>query len=280
MTAGYVRTGIDLGGTKISVLAFDKSDSVIAHERLATPRNDYDGVVRTIRELVEQFETRFGQSTVGIGMPGSISPQTGRVQNANSIWMNGRDFQNDVDQALKRPVRLANDANCFALSEATDGAARDAGIVFGVILGTGCGGGIVVNRKLLVGPHNIAGEWGHNPLPWPRPDEHPGPECWCGRTGCLETWISGTGLEQDYLHATGAELSGQDIAEAAAAGDPDAEAALERLTDRLARGLAHVANMIDPDVIVLGWRSVELDTALRQDRGPHAALCLCGHTPN
>ncbi len=246
------RIGIDLGGTKISAIALDEADQVLVHDRLATPRNDYDGVIHCIADMISKIEGLHGNSTVGIGMPGSISPITGKVQNANSTWMNGRDFQTDIERALDRPVRLANDANCFALSEAIDGAGRDAAVVFGVILGTGCGGGLAINKQPLAGPHNIAGEWGHNPLPWSTSEEHPGPQCWCGRNGCMETWVSGTGLERDHNLATGQTWSGATIAEAAAKGDDGAVASLARHADRLARGLAHVVNVIDPDIIVLG----------------------------
>ncbi len=249
---GLLRIGIDLGGTKISVIALNSDDEVLFHNQTLTPRNDYEGVIRSIKDLVGEIESQYGTATVGIGMPGSISPATGNVQNANSVWMNGRDFRNDAETALARKVRLANDANCFALSEAVDGAAAGAAVVFGVIIGTGCGGGLVINKRLLSGPHNIAGEWGHNPLPWPTREEHPGPACWCGRNGCMETWVSGTGLEQDHRRTTGQSKSGVAIATAAAKGDVAATASLDRHADRLARGLAHVINIIDPDVIVLG----------------------------
>lgn len=247
-----LRIGIDFGGTKISGIVFNADDEVLAHEHRATPKGDYDGVIHCIRDLVSQFENRFGAASVGIGMPGSISPKTQNVQNSNSTWMNGRDLQRDIDRALDRTVRLANDANCFALSEAIDGAARDARTVFGVILGTGCGGGIVVEKSLLVGPHNIAGEWGHTPLPWSGPAEYPGQTCWCGRTGCMETWVSGSGLQQDFFRTTGNKLTGEEISDAAQSGNAQAAASLDRLADRLARGLAVVVNVVDPDVIVLG----------------------------
>jgi fructokinase len=246
------RIGIDLGGTKISGIVLGKGGAVLAHQRTATPKNDYGAVLQTISDLVTTLENAHGPATVGIGMPGSITPATGKVQNANSTWMNGQDFENDISGILTRPVRLANDANCFVLSEATDGAAADAAIVFGVIIGTGCGGGLVVNGRIVAGPHNISGEWGHNPLPWPRADEYPGPQCWCGRRGCMETWVSGTGLENDYRQSTGERLTGQQIAQAATDGDTTAIASLDRHLDRLARGLAHVVNIIDPEAIVLG----------------------------
>jgi fructokinase len=246
------RIGIDLGGTKISAIVFDEADTVLAHKRIATPRDDYRAVLADITTLVGELEAEHGSASVGIGMPGSISPASGRVQNANSTWMNGRDFQADLQASLNRHLKLANDANCFALSEAVDGAGSDAAVVFGVILGTGCGGGLVINKQVLTGPHNIAGEWGHNPLPWPTEQEHPGPKCWCGRSGCMETWLSGSGLERDHAEITGKSLSGQDIAAAADTGDAAARASMARHLNRLARGLAHVVNLIDPGVIVLG----------------------------
>ncbi|NNE21173.1 MAG: ROK family protein [Rhizobiales bacterium] len=246
------RIGIDLGGTKISAIVLDETDTVLDHKRVPTPRNDYKAVLACITDLVDELEASHGAASVGIGMPGSISPASGRVQNANSTWMNGQDFQTDMEASLNRHLRLANDANCFALSEAVDGAASDATVVFGVILGTGCGGGLVVNKQALAGPHNIAGEWGHNPLPWPTSQEHPGPRCWCGRSGCMETWLSGSGLQRDHTDVTGQILSGEDIVAAAEAGDPGARSTLQRHLGRLARGLAHVVNLIDPGVIILG----------------------------
>lgn len=246
------RMGIDLGGTKISAIVFDEADTVLVHKRIATPRNDYNAVLASITRLVSELEKEHGNASVGIGMPGSISPTSGRVHNANSTWMNGQDFQADLEASLNRRLRFANDANCFALSEAVEGAGNDAAVVFGVILGTGCGGGLVINQRVLAGPHNIAGEWGHNPLPWPTDTEHPGPQCWCGRNGCMETWLSGSGLERDHAEVTGEDRSGQDIAAAADAGDAAARSSMARHLNRLARGLAHVVNLIDPGVIILG----------------------------
>ncbi|MGI9463111.1 MAG: ROK family protein, partial [Aestuariivirgaceae bacterium] len=262
------RIGIDLGGTKISAIVFDQSDDVLAHKRIPTPRDDYTAVVESIGQLVDQLEKEFGSSSVGIGMPGSICPATGRVQNANSVWMNGQDFRADMESSLDRPVQFANDANCFALSEAVDGAGINARTVFGVVIGTGCGGGVVIDRQPLAGPNNIAGEWGHNPLPWPTRDEHPGPQCWCGRTGCMETWLSGSGLERDHADVTGTSLSGEEIAATAHGGDPAAKASLDRHTNRLARGLAHGVNLCDPDVSVLGGGLSNLDHL--DDRLPDA----------
>ncbi len=251
-----VRVGIDLGGTKIAALALGEDGRTLFRGRAPTPRGDYDAVIAAIAGLVERAEraagAQAGSALVGVGMPGSVSPRTGKAQNANSTWINGRDFAADLKAALARPLRLANDANCFALSEATDGAAAGARSVFGVIIGTGCGGGVVVNGRILPGLNRIGGEWGHNPLPWPGGDEHPGPECWCGRRGCLETWISGTGLQRDFREHTGRALTGEEIAAAAGAGDEAARAALARHADRLARGLAQVVNILDPEVIVLG----------------------------
>ena len=209
---------------------------------------------------------------IGIAVPGSISPLTGLMQNANSTWLNGRAFDRDLAVALATPVRLANDANCFALSEAIDGAAENARIVFGVILGTGCGGGVVVDGRLLDGPRGIGGEWGHNPLPWTTSDEYPGPSCWCGRKGCLETWVSGPGMAADHARVTTEILTAQEIAARAGCGNGTARATLSRHADRLARGLAHVVNIIDPDVLVLGGGLSKLShlyEQLPQLMGPH-----------
>jgi fructokinase len=252
-TAGTCRIGIDLGGTKIAGIALDGTGATLAEYRTASPRADYGATIAAIGAVVQHLEQAAGrQGSIGIGMPGSVSPATGRVQNANSTWLNGRDLKADLEAHLGRPVRLANDANCFALSEATDGAAAGVPSVFGVIIGTGCGGGIVINGRLIDGPRGIGGEWGHNPLPWAEPSEHPGQTCWCGRPGCLETWVSGTGMAADHTRVTGIELTGPAIADAAAAGDAAARATLARHASRLARGLSHVVNLIDPHVIVLG----------------------------
>ena len=254
--ARLARIGIDLGGTKIAAIALNEAGKALFSARVPTPRGDYEGVIAAITRLVDEAEEAAGlparSAAVGLGMPGSISARTGLVQNANSTWLNGRPFAQDLKAALQRSIRLANDANCFALSEAADGAGRGAKTVFGVIVGTGCGGGLVVDGRILSGRNRIGGEWGHNPLPWPREDEHPGPRCWCGRRGCLETWISGSGLERDFAAVTGRKLTGEEIASAAAHGDAPAAAALERHAERLARGLAHVVNLFDPEVIVLG----------------------------
>ncbi len=249
---GGLRIGIDLGGTKIAGIVFDAGDTVIAEERHAAPRNDYLATIASIADIVKTLETAAGGSaTIGIGMPGSISPVTGRVQGSNSVWLNNMPFAEDTQAALGRAARFANDANCFTLSEAVDGAAAGAASVFGVIMGTGCGGGIISHGRIVDGPNRTGGEWGHVPLPWSGPDEHPGPQCWCGRYGCLETWISGSGLERDFAEATGRTLSGPEIA-ARAPTDPDCQAALDRHVSRTGRALAMIVNIVDPEVIVLG----------------------------
>ncbi|KZD09669.1 ROK family protein [Oceanibaculum pacificum] len=249
-----MRLGIDLGGTKIEIIALnERTGEALLRERVPTPQGDYDGTLRAIAGLVRMAEQRTGRrGTVGIGIPGTISPATGLIKNANSVCLIGHALDKDLEAILDRPVRLANDANCFALSEATDGAAAGAGVVFGAILGTGCGGGIVVDGRPLVGPNSIAGEWGHTPLPWPQDAERPGPRCYCGLDGCLETFLSGGGLALDYNAATGQSLTSPDICAAAAQGEEAAELALQRYEDRLARALASMMNILDPDVIVLG----------------------------
>lgn len=248
-----VRIGIDLGGTKIAGVVLGRDGTVMAEHRIAAPRRDYATTVHAIGDMVARLEQMASaHGTVGIGMPGSVSPASGLVQNANSTWLNGQPFARDVEAHLGRPVRMANDANCFALSEAADGAAAGAASVFGVILGTGCGGGLVFNGRLIDGPHSIGGEWGHNPLPWAAIDEHPGPRCWCGRNGCMETWVSGPGLEADHARFTGLQIASEEIADRAGRGDAQAQASLDRHASRLARGLAHVVNIFDPHIIVLG----------------------------
>jgi fructokinase len=248
-----MRIGVDVGGTKIEAIALAGNHRELARHRVATPRHDYEGTVRAIVDLVLELERRTGErGSVGVGIPGTISPATGLVKNANSIWLKGHALHEDLADRLERPVRMANDANCFALSEATDGAAAGAHIVFGVIVGTGTGGGIVVDGRVLEGRNAVAGEWGHNPLPWPHRDEFPGAACYCGRTGCIETFLSGPGLSRDYEAATGLSLESAAIVERAAAGEPDAEAAAARYEERMARALASIINVLDPDVIVLG----------------------------
>jgi len=248
-----IRIGIDLGGTKIEGVALSADGRMMAGRRIATPRDDYPGTVRAIAGLVAALEAEAGaRGTVGIGMPGAVSPATGLVKNANSTWLIGRPLQEDLDRAVGRTVRLANDANCFALSEACDGAAAGAEVVFGVIVGTGTGGGVAVRQRIITGPNAIAGEWGHNPLPWPEAEELPGAPCYCGRRGCIETWLSGPGLARDHERATGVRLDGEAIAALAAGGDAEAEATLRRYEARMARALASIINVLDPDVIVLG----------------------------
>ena len=251
--AAPMRVGIDLGGTKIAGVALAPDGRCLVEHRAAAPRHDYAATVKAVGDMVARLEAGAGaRGSVGIGMPGSLSPASGLVQNANSTWLNGRPFGRDLEAHLGRPVRLANDANCFALSEAVDGAGAGARSVLGVILGTGCGGGLVYDGAVIDGPRGIGGEWGHNPLPWPSPDEYPGPVCWCGRTGCMETWVSGPGLEADHARATGERITVEEIAAHAAAGEGNARATLDRHASRLARGLATVVNVFDPEVIVLG----------------------------
>jgi fructokinase len=248
-----MRIGVDLGGTKIEALALGDGDEELARRRVATPRDDYEATVAGVRELVFALESDTGRTgSVGIGHPGTVSPASGRIKNANSTWLNDRPLAEDLTDALGRELRLANDANCFALSEATDGAAAGTDIVFGVILGTGVGGGIVVHGEILTGVNAISGEWGHNPLPWPAPEEWPGPDCWCARTGCIETLLSGPGLRADFARATGETVEPPEIDRRATGGDDAAAAALGRYCDRLARALAAVINTVDPGVIVLG----------------------------
>ena len=255
-----MRIGVDLGGTKTEALALDSAGRELRRIRVPTPQQNYLATVATIAQLVQDIERDTGeQGTVGVGIPGTIVASTGLVKNANSTWLNGKPLRSDLSSALHREVRCANDANCFAISEATDGAAVGSEVVFGVILGTGCGGGLVMGGSLLTGPNGLAGEWGHTPLPWMTPDEWPGPQCYCGRRGCLETWISGTGFEQDFERVSGRSLRGTQIVAAANAGDAAAEAALVRLEDRIARGLSTVVNIIDPDVIVLGGGLSRID---------------------
>ncbi|MEO6806997.1 MAG: fructokinase [Edaphobacter sp.] len=253
MTKTEMRIGIDLGGTKIEALAIDDRGVELARHRIDTPRDDYAKTVAAIVDLVHRLETETGRrGTVGAGIPGSISRITGLVKNSNSTWLNGRPLDKDLTDALGREVRVANDANCFAVSEATDGAAAGKRVVFGVILGTGCGGGVAIDARVHDGPNGVAGEWGHNPLPWPRPEEYPGPMCYCGKRGCMEMWVSGTGIALDYRTATGSAKTTQAIESEFEAGDREAVAAMARFEARLARGLAQVINILDPDVIVIG----------------------------
>jgi fructokinase len=248
-----MRIGVDLGGTKIEAIALADDGRELARHRVPTPQGDYDGTVEAIAQLVAAVEREAGgRGSIGVGIPGTISPETGLIKGANSVVLIGRALDRDLARRLERPVRLANDANCFALSEASDGAARGAGVVFGAILGTGTGGGTVVHGTVLTGPNSIAGEWGHNPLPWPRDDERPGRACYCGRTGCIETFISGTGFAAWHRADSGEDLAPAEIVTRALAGDSRARTSLDRYEDRLARSLATVINLLDPDVIVLG----------------------------
>jgi fructokinase len=247
-----VRIGIDLGGSKIEGIAIDQNGATLVRRRIATPRNDYRATLHAVAGLVAVLEREAGASgTVGVGMPGTISPATGLVKNANSAWLNGQPLADDLPPILDRPVRFANDANCFALSEAVDGAAAGARVVFGVIVGTGTGGGLVVDGHVITGVNGIAGEWGHNPMPWPRPDEWPGPACYCGRSGCIECFLSGPGLVLDYASAD-ASVEADEVARRASEGEGHAMACIGRYEERMARALAGVINVVDPDVIVLG----------------------------
>ena len=248
-----MRIGIDLGGTKIEIIALDDAGVELARQRVATPQGDYSGILNTIAALISDVETTTKRrGSIGIGTPGSSSPATGLMRNSNSICLNGMPVKKDLENLLQRPIRMANDANCFALSEATDGAAQGAAVVFGVIVGTGTGAGVVVNRRVLTGPNAIAGEWGHNPLPWPQDNERPGPDCYCGKHGCIETFLAGPSFERDYAQATGNKVGAHEIVMLAEKSDTKAEQILLRYENRMARSLAHIINVLDPDVIVLG----------------------------
>ena len=245
-----LRIGIDLGGTKIEVLALDQQGGELFRERVTTPKNDYAGTLQTIKDLVNATEQELNQKcSVGICTPGSLSPNSNLLRNSNSTCLNQKPFKQDIEKLLSREVRISNDANCFALSEATDGAAQDAKIVFGVIIGTGCGGGIVVNHQVIDGPNSISGEWGHTTLPWPEEDEVNSTKCWCGQQNCLETFLSGSGLERDYYCSHGEQLSSVEIFQTT---DERAMQIVSRYEQRLAKSLAMIVNIIDPHVIVLG----------------------------
>lgn len=249
------RVGIDLGGTKIEGIALARDGSIAARHRVATPTAEgYEAIVAAVAALVRTIEVDAGcdGASVGVGTPGSLSRATGLVRNSNTVCLNGRALDRDLAAAIGRDVRIANDANCFALSEASDGAAAGAEVVFGVILGTGTGGGVVVRGDLVTGRNAIAGEWGHAPLPWPEDHERPGPACYCGRSGCIETFLSGPGLSRDHEETTGQHLDGREIVSRAGGGDPASEGTMKRYEHRLARALAMVIDVIDPDVIVLG----------------------------
>lgn len=248
-----MRIGIDLGGTKIEGIALDEDGKELVCHRITSPRGDYQATLDAVVSLVQQLEADTQQNgTVGIGIPGAISPATQLVKNANSTWLIGKPLRLDLQQTLKREVRIANDANCFVVSEATDGAGKDAEIVFGVIVGTGTGGGIFFRGKEITGINAIAGEWGHNPLPWPTSDEYPGRECYCGKRGCIETWLSGPGFTHDHQLHGGKGDTAEEIVALAAKGDVVAESTMQHYEDRMARALASVINIIDPDIIILG----------------------------
>ena len=255
-----MRIGIDLGGTKIEGIAIADDGTERLRRRIAAPRGDYAHTLTALTGLVHEIEQELGvRGTVGVGIPGTLSPATGLIKNSNSTWLTGRPLAEDLPRVLDRPVRFANDANCFTLSEATDGAAAGADVVFGVIIGTGTGGGIVIHRQVLVGANAVAGEWGHNPLPAARGTESPGPACYCGRNGCIETFLSGPALARDYAESGGATVTARDVADRAAAGESLADAALTRYEERMARALASVINLLDPDVIVLGGGLSNID---------------------
>jgi len=255
-----MRIGIDLGGTKIEGIAIDAIGRERLRRRVAAPRGDYQRTLAAVVDLVREIEREVGEhATVGVGIPGTISPSTGLVRNANSTWLIGEPLADDLPRLLDRPVRFANDANCFALSEASDGAAAGAAVVFGVIVGTGCGGGVVVRGEVIAGANGVAGEWGHNPIPAPREGEWPGPPCYCGRRGCIEQFLSGPALARDYRDAGGGAVTAADVAARASSGDAIADGALNRYEERMARALGSVINLLDPDVIVLGGGVSNID---------------------
>jgi fructokinase len=255
-----MRLGIDLGGTKIEIVALDNAGQVLDKTRTDTPKHSYEAIVKTIKELVTATESRLGLSgTVGLGIPGTISKETGLVKNANTVVLIGHPLDKDLAKALDRPVRIANDANCFTLSEAHDGAAQGSAVTFGVILGTGCGGGIVVNNSIITGANSIGGEWGHNRLADMNDDERPGPDCYCGHKGCNETFLSGPGLANDHARVTGVRLETREIYQRAVMNDPSCRATLDRYIERLAKCLAVVINILDPDTIVLGGGLSNMD---------------------
>ena len=248
-----MRLGIDLGGTKIEILALNKNGEELYRQRVATPQNNYPKTLSTIRELILTTEAELGQTgSIGICTPGSLSPDNGLLRNSNSTCLNHKPFKEDLQDLISRDIRIANDANCFALSEATDGAAQNANIVFGVIIGTGCGAGIVINKQIIDGPNSIAGEWGHNPLPWPEDNEFKSTKCWCGRNDCIETFLSGPGLMNDYKNTAGEERNCKEIVQLATEGNTIARLTLWHYQHRVAKSLAHVINILDPHIIVLG----------------------------
>ena len=259
-----MKTGIDLGGSKIELIVLDEVGSEHLRKRVPTPQGDYRATLAALLQLIESAETELRcRTSIGIGTPGSLSRISGRMKNSNSTCLNDQALLEDLQSVLRRPVRIANDADCFALSEATDGAAAGLANVFGVILGTGVGGGIVVHGKLLSGPNGIAGEWGHNPLPWPTDVERPGPACYCGKHGCIETFVSGPGLARDHRERTGVRLDAREIVFRAEAGDDRCAVSLRIFEERLSRSLAHVINLLDPDAIVLGGGLSNCDSLYR-----------------
>ena len=248
-----IRTGIDLGGTKIEIVALNDKNEQIYQKRVDTPQGNYQATINTLKDLVFELETSLEQTvSVGIGTPGSFSTRSGKLKNSNSVCLNDQNIQQDIEALLKRPIKLSNDANCFTLSETWDGAASNSQNVFGVIIGTGTGAGIVIDKKIINGVNNIAGEWGHNPIPWPKASELSQTQCYCGKTGCIETYLSGPGLQADYFRMTNEKLSSKEIVNAANKNNEKAENCLQRYEDRMARALAHVINILDPEVIVLG----------------------------
>jgi fructokinase len=260
-----MRLGVDLGGTKIEIIAIDDESREVLRERIATPVSGYRDAICAICDLVRTAETRLARfGTLGVAIPGALSARTGLVKNANSTSLIGHSIDRDLAEILQRPVRVANDANCFTLSEATDGAAENRHVVFGIIAGTGIGGGICVDGRLIVGAHLIAGEWGHNPLPFPRSDEIPGPACYCGRNGCIESWISGPALARQFALHSGRKLSAAEIAQVAADGDATAEAVMAGFIDRFARSVASIINLLDPDAIVLGGGLSNISRLVRE----------------
>jgi fructokinase len=260
-----MRLGIDLGGTKTEIVALGDGGRVLLRERVPTPQQDYSACIAAMRDLVVAAESRLGRSgSVGVAIPGTISTKTGLVKNANSAALNGHPLDTDLVAALARPVRVANDANCFALSEATDGAAAGAAVVFGIIAGTGVGGGVCVDGRVLTGAHGIAGEWGHNALPRPHPNEVPGPPCYCGKRGCIESWCSGPALAAQFERKTGHACSAADIASQALAGDTAAAQIMQNFLDRFARAIAHIVNILDPDAIVLGGGLSNIEALYRE----------------
>ena len=265
MNEATMRIGIDLGGTKIEALAIDPNGAELLRYRVATPREDYAGTIAAMVGLVKRIESELGAvGTVGAGIPGSVSGRTGLIKNANSTWLNGQPLLRDFSEAMGREVRMANDANCLAVSEATDGAAAGKRVVFAVILGTGCGGGVALDGRVHSGINGVGGEWGHDTLPWSRVEEFPGPDCYCGKKGCLETWLSGPGLARDFLEVSGRALGGPEIIAASEAGDAEAIAAVQRWEDRLARGLALIVNVLDPDVFVFGGGLSKVERLYRE----------------